>query len=146
MALEAGPHLAQSRAAHYDYCVASPMDDEESVVEEGVIDERKKAQRALGTSGKTRASPPGVREESQRFTGIGLRSASAKVPIAPSERAQQRRQDSRKLLADNRDAHRKAVWAKLDAAKKAADEKARRLRSFEPAGTEPADDDDDFDF
>jgi len=126
------------------------MDDDESVVEEPDVDRRKTTQRITGLiagSAPSLKSPRSSRRGTHKVQSgsVGLRAATGK--IGPAAAAVQRRADSQKVLADAEDAHRQKVWDKLDAAKKAADEKAARLKSFEPNAAAAEDDDfDDFDF
>lgn len=62
--------------------------------------------------------------------GVGLRAApDAKFD---DEDTLARRQELKQKVRDGRDERRQKVWDKLDAARKAADEKNPRLRRFEP--------------
>ena len=76
--------------------------------------------------------------------GVGLRAATGKM--ADSVEALKQRQLSRRLVEEARDAKRKAIWDKLDEAKKRAEHKTQRIKSFEPKKDKVEEDLDDFDF
>ncbi|MBC7793938.1 MAG: hypothetical protein H7Z43_09530 [Clostridia bacterium] len=113
-----------------------PFDDDESRVENipraaGAQQKRKLGlMEEEGSVSLTQPSPlkKGTRQV-PRGT-VGLRAATERQQ--PSEKVVAARGEAERQLQQSKDSHRQKVWDKLDAARKAADERLPRYTGFRP--------------
>ncbi len=90
--------------------------------------------------------PPGPGQPTLPPGAIGLRRRTTDGRSLPAKEKSQSGQ-ARRLLDERRSEHQQRVWDKLDAARKAADERQARLKGFQGVEETPEEDElDDFDF
>ena len=108
---------------------------EKSQVEAQPKAKNPKTKRALGKMEEdptvTGARPSPLEKSGTKSTGgVGMRAAPKENPLNP--KAVEHKQSIRDKLRQDRSEHRQGVWDKLDRAKQKADDKAPRLKRFEP--------------
>ncbi|MEZ0314603.1 MAG: hypothetical protein ACAI38_22770 [Myxococcota bacterium] len=113
-----------------------PLTDEDSRVEALPTAAGSKAKRALGKmddEASVSISQPSPLKKGTRNVPrgtVGFRAASQRE--APPEKVLAARSDAEARVNAKKDERRQKVWDKLDAARKAADERLPRYTSFQP--------------
>ena len=112
------------------------MEAEDSTLEERPTATRPEARRTIGKLDEEdsvslmKPSPLQKGRKKQPRAGVGLRAASESQDV--SEKGVEARNASRSKVREGRDQHRQRVWDKLDAARKAGDERRTRFERFRP--------------
>jgi hypothetical protein len=116
--------------------IPSPLDVEDSKLEERPSGARPDARRTIGRIDQEDSvnldAPPEVLKgrNKTRSGGVGLRAATDSRDA--SDKAAQARNEARQKVREGRDERRQRVWDKLDEARRKADERSTRLERFRP--------------
>lgn len=123
------------------------MEDDESRLEPRPNAAKSETRRAIGKlNGEDSISlaAPSPLKKGRRTVpraAVGFRAATEAKEA--SAKAVEARNTSRQKVREGRDEHRQRVWDKLDAARKAGDERRGRFERFQPARDDDASEDDD---